>query len=103
MAHRNDNRPRHEQVAAELRAQILAGDFLPGEALPSKPRLVEQYGAANPTIQKAIQSLKEEGFLYSQPGKGVYVRSRQPFLVEVSPFFTPSPGGYSYDLLEIAE
>jgi GntR family transcriptional regulator len=103
MPQRTDDRPRHEQIAADLRAHILAGDLSPGEPLPSTPRLVEQYGAANPTIQKAISSLKEEGLLYSQRGKGVYVRNRQPFLVEVSPFFTPSPGGYSYDHLEIAE
>lgn len=81
----------------------MAGNFSPGEQLPSTPHLVERYSAANPTIQKALRSLKEEGFLYSEQGKGVYVRNRQPFLVEVSPFFTPSPGGYSYDILEVAE
>lgn len=81
----------------------MAGEFSPGVPLPSTPRLVERYGAANPTIQKALRSLKDEGFLYSQQGKGVYVRNRQPFLVEVSPYFIPSPGGYSYDLLEVAE
>ncbi len=64
---------------------------------------MEQYGAANPTIQKAIRSLKDEGFLYSHRGKGVYVRNRQPFLVEVAPFYAPSPDGYSYKILEVAE
>jgi GntR family transcriptional regulator len=103
MAQRNDERPRHEQIAAKLREEIMAGNFSPGEQLPSTPQLVEQYGAANPTIQKALRSLKEEGFLYSQRGKGVYVRDRQPFLVKVSAYFTPSPGGYSYDLLEVGE
>jgi GntR family transcriptional regulator len=103
MAKRIDDRPRHEQISAKLREQILSGEFPPGQALPSTPSLVEQYGAANPTIQKAIRSLKEEGFLYSQPGKGVYVRNRQPFLVKVSAFFTPSPDGYSYKILEVKE
>jgi GntR family transcriptional regulator len=103
VAQRSDDRPRHEQIAAKLREQILSGEFPPGQALPSTPSLVAQYGAANPTIQKAIRSLKEEGFLYSQPGKGVYVRNRQPFLVKVSAFFAPSPGGYSYKILEVKE
>ena len=103
MAQRNDERPRHEQIAADLREQIMAGEFSPGTPLPSTHRLVEQYSAANPTIQKALRALKDEGFLFSQQGKGVYVRNRQPFLVEVSPYVTPSPGGYSYDLLEVAE
>lgn len=103
MAQRNDERPRHEQIAADLREQIMAGEFSPGTPLPSTHRLVEQYSAANPTIQKALRALKDEGFLFSQQGKGVYVRNRQPFLVEVAPFFMPSPDGYSYDLLEVAE
>ena len=103
MAQRNDERPRHEQIAADLREQIMAGELSPGTALPSTHRLVEQYSAANPTIQKALRALKDEGFLFSQQGKGVYVRNRQPFLVEVAPFFTPSPDGYSYDLLDVAE
>jgi GntR family transcriptional regulator len=100
---RSDDRPRHEQIAAKLREQILSGEFSPGEALPSTPNLVERYGAANPTIQKAIRALKEEGFLTSQPGKGVYVRNRQPFVVKVAAYFAPSPGGYSYQNLEVAE
>lgn len=103
MAQRSDDRPRHEQIAAELREQIMSGEFQPGQALPSTPSLVAQYGAANPTIQKAIRSLKEEGFLYSQPGKGVYVQDTQRFPVKVSAFFTPSPGGYSYEILEVKE
>jgi GntR family transcriptional regulator len=103
VARRGDDRPRHEQIAADLREQIMAGEFLPGTPLPSTARLVERYGAANPTIQKALGALKDEGFLVSQQGKGVYVRNRQPFVVEVSPFFTSSLGGYTYDILEVSE
>lgn len=93
----------HEQVAADLRARIMSGDLKPGAQLPSTAQLVEQYGAANPTIQRALRVLKSEGFLFSHPGKGVYVRDKQPFTVDVSPYFAPSPGGYSYELLEVAE
>ncbi|MGH3159518.1 MAG: GntR family transcriptional regulator [Streptosporangiaceae bacterium] len=103
MATRGDDRPRHEQIAADLREQIMSGEILPGTQLPSTPRLVERYGAANPTIQKALGALKDEGFLVSQQGKGVYVRNRQPFVVEVSPFFVSSPGGFTYDILEVTE
>jgi len=80
----------------------MAGDFQPGAQLPSTSTLVERYGVANPTIQKALRALKAEGFLTSQQGKGVYVRDKQPFTVEVAPYFAPAPGGYSYDLIEVA-
>jgi GntR family transcriptional regulator len=103
MPRRTDTRPFHEQVAARLRADIMAGDYPPGAQLPSTPQLVERFGVANPTIQKALRALKEEGFLFSRPGKGVYVRDKQPFIVEVGSYFAPSPGGYSYELLDVAE
>lgn len=98
-----DTRPLHQQVAADLRARIMAGDLAPGDQLPSTSQLVEQYGAANPTIQKAASLLKEEGYLRSRPGAGVYVRDRQPFVVDVANYFEPSPRGYSYKLLDVAE
>ncbi len=98
-----DARPLHQQVAADLRAKIMAGDLAPGDQLPSTSQLVEQYRAANPTIQKAAGLLKDEGYLHSRPGAGVYVRDRQPFVVDVANYFAPMPSGYSYQLLEVAE
>ncbi|MEN3308815.1 MAG: GntR family transcriptional regulator [Micromonosporaceae bacterium] len=103
MARRSDGRPRHQQIAAEIRARIMSGELAPGTQLPSTPNLVTQYTAANATIQRALATLKEEGFLISQVGKGVYVRDRQPHVVEVAAYFAPSPRGYSYQLLEVAE
>ncbi len=103
MVGRRDGRPRYEQIAAHLRAQIMSGDLLPGTQLPSTQQLVEQYGAANTTIQSALAALKAEGFLTSRVGKGVYVRDRQPLVVRVGAYFEPSPRGYSYRLLDVAE
>jgi GntR family transcriptional regulator len=103
MVKRRDSRPLHQQVAASIRAQIMAGDLAPGVQLPSTAQLVERYTASNPTIQKALAQLKDEGFLHSHPGKGVYVRDRQPFVVEAGNYFAPSPRGYAYQLLDVAE
>ncbi|ATE53619.1 GntR family transcriptional regulator [Actinosynnema pretiosum] len=103
MPRRADSRPLHQQVAAALRAQIMSGDLAPGARLPSTSQLVETFGAANPTIQKAQAQLKDEGYLRSQPGKGVYVREREPFVVEAGNYFAPSPRGYAYQLLDVAE
>lgn len=103
MVRRKDRRPRYEQIAADLRARIIARELPPDSQLPSNPQLVKQYNASNPTIQNVVEKLKEEGFLYSHQGKGVYVRRRQPFVVEAAPYFTPSPDGFSYEILEVAE
>lgn len=90
-------------MAAEIRARIMAGDLLPGRQLPSTAHLVAEFGVSNTTVQKALSVLKAEGYLTSRQGKGVYVRDRQPFRVEVGAYFPPAPGGYSYELLQVGE
>ncbi|WP_218005945.1 GntR family transcriptional regulator [Actinomadura hibisca] len=90
-------------MAADVRARIMAGDLAPGTRLPSTARLVEEFGVSNTTVQKALAELKGEGYLTSRQGKGVFVRERQPFRVPVGTYFDPAPGGYSYELLKVAE
>jgi DNA-binding transcriptional regulator YhcF (GntR family) len=71
-----DPRPPFQQVASSLRAAILTRKFAPGDKLPSGPDLAKTYGVARMTIQQAIRLLREEGLVFSQQGRGVYVRER---------------------------
>lgn len=95
-----DQRPRHEQVAAELREQILSGDLAPGAQLPSTAQLMARFDAANATIQRALKSLKDEGFLNSRVGKGVYVRNQPPLVIDTGAYLPPD-GSFSYELLDV--
>ena len=101
MPRARDTRPRHQQIAADLRDLIMRGDLAPGTQLPSTAQLVAQYGAANATIQHALKALKDEGFLDSRVGKGVYVRDRQPFVIDAAAYITPEPGRFRYQLLTV--
>ncbi|GAA3863199.1 GntR family transcriptional regulator [Saccharothrix violaceirubra] len=101
MPRARDSRPRHQQIAAELRDLIMRGELSPGTQLPSTAQLVERYGAANATIQHALKALKDEGFLDSRVGKGVYVRDRQPFVIDASAYIPPEPGRFRYQLLKV--
>ncbi|MBB5800600.1 GntR family transcriptional regulator [Saccharothrix ecbatanensis] len=101
MPRTRDIRPRHQQIAAELRDLIMRGELGPGAQLPSTAQLVAKYGAANATIQHALRALKDEGFLDSRAGKGVYVRDRQPFIIDASTYITPEPGRFRYQLLNV--
>ncbi len=65
--------PVYEQLAAILRAQIESGELQPERALPSGKTLVQTYGVARGTVDKAIAVLKAEGLVYVLHGKGVYV------------------------------
>jgi GntR family transcriptional regulator len=97
-----DPRPRHQQIAADLRAQIMAGDLPPGSQLPSTQHLVAEYSAANATIQKALSALKREGFLTSRAGKGVYVRDRHSLVIGAGAYIPPT-AGYQYQVLDVRE
>jgi DNA-binding GntR family transcriptional regulator len=69
--------PVYEQLAEILRAQIASGELQPERALPSGKTLVQRYGVARGTVDKAIAVLKAEGLVYVLHGKGVYVAKRE--------------------------
>lgn len=101
MPRARDVRPRHQQIAAELRDLIMRRELTPGSQLPSTAQLVARYGVANATIQHALKALKDEGLLDSRAGKGVYVRDRQPFVVDAAAYIAPETGRFRYDLLAV--
>lgn len=101
MPRARDTRPRHQQIAAHLRDLIMRGELRPGTQLPSTAQLVAQYDAANATIQHALKALKDEGVLDSRVGKGVYVRDRQPFVIDAAAYITPAPERFRYQLLTV--
>lgn len=103
MVKRTDSRPRHQQIAAELRAAIMAGDLQVGEKIPSTRELESQFEVTNKTVQDAVQVLKDEGILVGRRGQGVFVRSRKPLAFGVSAYKAPDPGGYKYEILGVAE
>src|ERR1022692_478735 len=72
----SDKRPRHVQVAASIRAAILTGELEPGQQLPSGQELADFFGISRVTVLSAIRTLREEGFVRSRSGSGVYVRDQ---------------------------
>ncbi|QRX92258.1 GntR family transcriptional regulator [Streptomyces noursei] len=65
----------YQQVAAEIRSGITAGEYKPGALLPSESQLIERYGVSRPTVRKAIDALRTEGLIEVIHGKGSYVRA----------------------------
>ncbi|MEU8822464.1 GntR family transcriptional regulator [Streptomyces sp. NPDC048636] len=65
----------YQQVAAEIRSGIAAGEYKPGAPLPSEAQLIERYKVSRPTVRKAIAALRAEGLIEVIHGKGSYVRA----------------------------
>jgi putative hydrolases of HD superfamily len=72
----DDPRRPYVQVAASIRAAILNGELEPGQRLPSTGELAGFFGVAKVTIGSAIRTVREEGFVTSRPGSGVWVRDQ---------------------------
>ncbi len=66
--------PVYQQLAAILREQIDSGEIQPRRAIPSKRSLSEEYRVSPGTVERAIQTLRAEGYLKTVLGRGLYVR-----------------------------
>ena len=67
-------------LAEELRARIVAGEWGPGDRLPSEPELARLRTVSRSSMRAAITLLEEEGFVSRKHGSGTYVTHR-PLLV----------------------
>ncbi|MER5553880.1 FCD domain-containing protein [Streptomyces sp. NPDC002793] len=62
-----------DQVIAQLRNQITAGEWPVGSRIPTEPELVEQLGVARNTVREAVRALAHNGLLDIRQGSGTYV------------------------------
>ena len=65
--------PIYEQVNRQIRAQIISGELLEGEALPSIRRLAQDLQISVITTKRAYEELEKEGFIDTVEGKGSFV------------------------------
>ncbi|MFD5317897.1 GntR family transcriptional regulator [Streptomyces sp. NPDC127098] len=64
----------YEEIADDLRQQIQAGTWRPGDRLPSEEELKQSYRKGGPTIRQALDVLLTEGLIDKQHGRGTFVR-----------------------------
>jgi GntR family transcriptional regulator len=88
--------PKYAQVVSEIKRRIERGEYPPGTLLPSEHQLVASFEVSRPTIVKALSSLRQDGWIDTQQGKGSFVRGR-PALADAE---RTRP---AHDLLELPE
>ncbi|MCM3584145.1 GntR family transcriptional regulator [Mesobacillus maritimus] len=66
-------KPIYEQLVEKLKELIMNEVLKPDEQLPSVRMLAQQLTINPNTIQKAYRELENQGFIYSQKGKGSFV------------------------------
>jgi DNA-binding GntR family transcriptional regulator len=74
MVDRSTGLPAYRQVANDLRSKIDAGDYKPGDQLPTEQELIKTYGVSRPTVREAIGLLRTEDRVTVAHGKGAFVK-----------------------------
>lgn len=66
--------PVYITIVEDLKKKIIGGLFKPGDAIDSETTLCKEYGASRMTVRKGLAILANEGYIYSIPGKGNFVK-----------------------------
>jgi GntR family transcriptional regulator len=53
----------YEQVAAAIAARIQAGEFRPGQMIPSESTLIDEYEISRSTARRAVALLRDQASL----------------------------------------
>lgn len=64
---------RYQQIAADLRARLGAGELTAGRLLPSEAELSTEFSASRVTVRRALELLRDEGLVDSRQGFGWFV------------------------------
>jgi GntR family transcriptional regulator len=70
------DQPKYLRVAEALRRSIAQGAYRPGQTIPSEPQLAAEHGVSRPTVVRALELLKRDGWIESRQGYGTVVRER---------------------------
>ena len=71
-----ERRSLRHSLAQELRTRILAGEWRPGERIPSEPELARRRTVSRSSMRAAITMLEEDGVVSRKHGSGTYVTHR---------------------------
>lgn len=66
--------PIYVKIVEDIRNKISSGELNPGDDLPSETTLCNEYDTSRMTVRKGLSILSNEGYIYSIPGKGYFVK-----------------------------
>lgn len=69
--------PLYRQIKSLIIQGLEAGEWRPGESIPSEVDLAARYNVSQGTVRKAIDEMASENLLVRKQGKGTFVASHQ--------------------------
>jgi DNA-binding LacI/PurR family transcriptional regulator len=83
---------KNESIVSHIRHQIIEGELSPGVQLPTRNELERRYQVSRDTVQRALDRLAEEEFVYTNGRRGTYVSQYPPHLCHYALVFESHPG-----------
>ena len=68
--------PIYDQIYSQIKSQIISGVLREDDMLPSIRGLAKDLRISVITTKRAYEELEKDGFIYTLPGKGCYVASK---------------------------
>lgn len=65
-------------IAEDIAKRIRAGEYKPGDRLPTQPALAAHYRCSLEPVKRALEDLERDGWTYTQQGKGTFVADHPP-------------------------
>ena len=72
----SSGKPIYEQIATQIKNEIIAGKLKEGDSLPSMRVLAKELRISVITTKRAYEELEREGFIISITGKGSFVAEK---------------------------
>lgn len=93
--------PLYRQMVEDMRRRFAAGDFPPGAVLPSSPVLEHEYDLSRDTVRRAINELRDLGYVVAV--KGANWRASDPLPEQGEPEVVLLPPGADLWFVEATE
>lgn len=69
--------PVYQQIALIIKSRIDDGQILPRRRIPSESDMVQEFGVARTTARRAVEWMREQGWVYTVPQRGTFVAPRE--------------------------
>ena len=79
--------PIYEQIEEQIKSQIMSGNLVEGELLPSMRVLAKDLKISIITTKRAYEDLERDGFIESVTGKGSFVKGINNDIVKENMMF----------------
>ena len=83
---------KQEFILNRVRGDIVGGRLSPGDQLPTRQALEQEFQVSSATLQRALDQLIRDGFIYARGSMGTFVSERLPFVTNYGLVFPTIDG-----------